>query len=38
MGTTSGVQVQIVNPDGSPRTDLTQAKELTYDYIERDWR
>ena len=38
MATVSGVQMKITDLDGSPRTDLTQAKELTYDYIERDWR
>ncbi len=38
MQTVSGVQMQIVGIDGTTRTDLTQAKEPPFDYIERDWR
>lgn len=38
METVSGVKINVTADDGSPRTDLTEPKEPTYDYIERDWR
>lgn len=34
----SGVKVSVTTPDGKPRTDLTQPRELTYSYIEIDWQ
>lgn len=38
METTNGVKVTVTTPDGKPRTDLTQPRELTFDYIETDWK
>lgn len=38
METVSGIKVTVTTPDGRPRTDLTQPRELTYDYIETDWK
>ncbi len=38
LETVSGVKVSVTTPDGKPRTDLTQPRQLTYDYIETDWK
>lgn len=38
MEMVSGIKVNITTPDGRPRTDLTKPRELTYEYIESDWR
>lgn len=38
MMNVNGVNVNVVGADGQPRTDITQARTLQYDYIERDWK
>jgi GLPGLI family protein len=34
----SGISITVTNPDGTPRANATQPRELKYDYIERDYR
>ena len=38
MMNVNGVNVEVKGADGKPRTDITQARTLQYDYIERDWK
>ena len=38
MESVNGIQVMITGADGEERKDMTQPKELGYDYMERDWR
>ena len=38
MMNVNGVNVNVVGADGQPRTDITQARTLQYNYIERDWK
>ena len=38
MMNVNGVNVNVVGADGQPRNDITQARTLQYDYIERDWK
>lgn len=38
MESVSGVQVMMTGADGEVRTDMMQARELGYDYIELDWK
>lgn len=38
MEAVSGVHITVTGADGKERTDLMHPGELTYDYIEKDWR
>lgn len=38
MASAGGTKVVITSPDGTPRTDMMQTRELQYDYIEKDWK
>ncbi|MDR2682416.1 MAG: GLPGLI family protein, partial [Dysgonamonadaceae bacterium] len=38
LAAVSGINLTITSPDGTPNKEAMQARELSYDYIERDYQ